>query len=224
MFQQYGNLEKRVQENVKQIWENQSEISRGMESAEFNLRAHQMVLNSLAIEFEKLVSHLNDEIFKTEHEITVLELSDVTLPSDPGVEPRVVRRLDWPYYHEQVEADLRAIKEAEARKDAEKKAALELENQMKSMSEASAELVKAAEEAGNDPAEVRAEYASMMALAQRVSVALGHKLRGEEYDQGALDEAERLIESVELSNNIPTEEMAQPPQDDFPEGASVFGG
>lgn len=85
-----------------------------MEAAEFNLRAHQKVLNSLAIEFERLVTHLNDEVFKTEHELVVLDLADVTLPADVGEVPLVVRRLNWPYYHEQVEKDLHVLKEAEA--------------------------------------------------------------------------------------------------------------
>lgn len=223
VLQQQGNLEKQVRENIKQVWDNQEEIKGGMDAAEFNLRAHQKVLNALAMEFEALVTHLNDEIFKTEHEMHVLELADVTLPSDAGEESQVVRRLDWPYYHEQVEDDLKIIKKIEEQKDSEKKSALELENQMKRLSETSAELVKAAEEAGNDPVEVRAEYASMMALTQRVSVALGQKLRGEEYDQAALDEAQRLIASVELLDASLIEDAPQP-QDDLPEGASVFGG
>ena len=113
VLQQHGNLEKRVTDNVKQLWDNQSEISKGMDAAEFNLRAHQKVLNSLAIEFERLVAHLNDEVFKTEHEMTVLSLADVTLPAIDGEVARVVRRLDWPYYHEQVEKDLHALREAE---------------------------------------------------------------------------------------------------------------
>jgi formyltetrahydrofolate hydrolase len=113
MLQQHGNMEKKVQENVTQLWNNQSELKGGMDAAEFNLRAHQKVLNSLAIEFERLVTHLNDEIFKTEHELLVLELAEVTIPSDTGEAVRVVRRLDWPYYHTQVDKEMRALKEAE---------------------------------------------------------------------------------------------------------------
>ena len=113
MLQQHGNLERRVAENVQQLWDNQSEISKGMDAAEFNLRAHQKVLNSLAIEFERLVTHLNDEVFKTEHELSVLELAEVTIPCDTGEAVRVVRRLDWPYYHTQVDKEMRVLKEAE---------------------------------------------------------------------------------------------------------------
>lgn len=119
MLQQYGNLEKRVQESVTQVWGNQSELKGGMDSAEFNLRTHQKVLNALAIEFERLVTHLNDEVFKTEHEMVVLELADVTLPPVGDEVAHVVRRLDWPYYHEQVERDLRILAEREAWEAAE---------------------------------------------------------------------------------------------------------
>lgn len=119
MLQQHGELEKRVQDNVTQIWENQAELKRGMDAAEFNLRSHQKVLNALAIEFERLVTHLNNEVFKTEHDMLVLELADVTLPAIDGEVPQVVRRLDWPYYHGQVEKDLHVLQEAEAWKASE---------------------------------------------------------------------------------------------------------
>jgi hypothetical protein len=152
ILQQHGNLEKRVTDNVKQLWDNQSEISKGMDAAEFNLRAHQKVLNSLAIEFERLVTHLNDEVFKTEHELAVLELAEVTIPSDTGEAVRVVRRLDWPYYHTQVDKEMRALKEAE-------------------------------------------------------------ELRAAEEEQQRLELAEEKIE-----------EAPMPPQDNIPEGATVFGG
>lgn len=241
MLQQQGQLEKRVQDNVTQVWSNQEELKGGMDAAEFNLRAHQKVLNALAIELERLVQHLNDEVFSTEHKVEVLELADVKLPAEDGQEAQVVRRLNWPYYHEQVEHDLKILAELEAQRlkeEAEKKAALEMEASMKKMTEASEELVKAAEEAGNDPEEVRQEYHKLMDLTQRVSVALGKKLRGEEYDIEALTEAQALIDRVDaldedgddMSEPPPPEQQeeeaaAPPPQDeDIPEGASVFGG
>lgn len=170
-------MEKQVRENIKQVWDNQEEIKGGMDAAEFNLRAHQKVLNALAIELEQLVFHLNEEVFKTEHEFAVLDLVDVTLPADIDDEAQVVRRLNWPYYHEQVEQDMKIIAEVEAEKAGERQAAFGVEDKMKQMAEASAELVRAAEEAGNDPAEVRAEYAALMQMSERVSIALGQKLR-----------------------------------------------
>jgi len=227
MLQQHGNLEKRVQENIQQVWGNQEELKRGMDAAEFNLRAHQKVLNAFAIEFDRLIDHLNEEVFKTEHSLTVLELADITLGSDAGEGTKVVRRLNWNYYHEQVDRDLKVIKESEEKRLAEEKmAALELEGQMRQLTEASAELVEAAKAAGNDPVEVQAEYARLMEQTQRVSIALGQKLRGEQYDQSVLDEAQSLIDSMACLDDISAtnEEALSPPHNNIPAGASVFGG
>ena len=110
-------MEKRTQDSIEQIWANQEALKDGMAAAEFNLRAHQKVLNAFAIEFESLMQHLNDEVFKTEHQLHVVELSDVTLPADEGEEALVVRRLNWPYYHNQVESELKAIAELDDKKD-----------------------------------------------------------------------------------------------------------
>ena len=219
MLQQYGSLEKRVQENVTQVWDNQRELKGGMDAAEFNLRAHQKVLNAFSLEFEELVSRLNEEFFKEEYKLSVIEMADVTLTPDADGEEQVVRRLNWPYYHKEVEADF------EAKKAEEKRKALEFEKQLKDLTEASADLVKAAEEAGNDPEEVKKEYESLMKLSQDVSTALGNKMRGEEYDQGVLDEASAMIDKMarlgdEDFDVVPPEEA----DDDVPEGASVFGG
>ena len=117
VLQKYGELETRVQENVEQLWSNEDALKAGMDAAEFNLRAHQKVLNAFALEFERLVQHLNDEVFKTEHHLHIVELADVTLPAEAGDEALVVRRLNWPYYHEQVESELKAIAELDDRKD-----------------------------------------------------------------------------------------------------------
>lgn len=225
MLQQYGNLEKRVQENVTQVWDNQRELKGGMDAAEFNLRAHQKVLNAFALEFEELVSRLNGEVFKEEYKLSVIEMADVTLTPDADGEEQVVRRLNWPYYHKEVEADFKVLADFEAKKTEEKRKALEFEKQLKDLTEASADLVKAAEEAGNDPEEVKKEYESLMKLSRDVSTALGNKLRGEEYDQGVLDEASAMIDKMarlgdEDFDLAPPEEA----NDDVPEGASVFGG
>lgn len=212
MLQQHADLDQRVKDNVTQVWGNQEALKAGMDSAEFNLRAHQKVLNALAIELIELVNRLNDEHFKTEHTLKALEAGDTGVPSE-----HVVQRVDWEYYHREVEKDLEALSAAEESVAEEKREALELESKMKAMSDAAAELVQAAEDAGNDPDEVKTEYAALMSLTEKVSEALGNKLRGEEYDEVVLEEAQRLIDTV-AGEGEPLQE------DSIPAGASVFGG
>jgi len=225
MLQQHANLEGKVKDNVQQVWQNQEELKGGMDAAEFNLRAHQKVLNAFAIELEELVARLNEEVFKEEHKLSVLEYADVTLPSDATCAGQVVRRLDWPYYHKEVEQDLRQIAAIEESKAEEQRRALTLEKSLKDLAEASADLVKAAEESGNDPEEVKKEYDSLMQMSQEVSDALGKKLRGEVY-QAVLDSAQEMIDKVarlgdEEFDIIPDKDAVQ---DGVPAGASVFGG
>lgn len=119
MLRQHSDLEKRVQESMQQVWGNQEELKGGMDAAEFNLRAHQKVLNAFAIEFENLLMHLNDEVFRQEHKLSVLELADVTLPPEADEAPVVVRRLNWPYYHDEVESDLKLLSEVKDKDEEE---------------------------------------------------------------------------------------------------------
>lgn len=226
VFQNVGSLEQRVQENVKQIWQNEEELKAGMDAAEFNLRAHQKVLNAFAMEFENLLAHLNEEVFRTEHKLTVLDLADVTLPSD-GEEPLVVRRLNWPGYHEEVERDIQLLAEMEAAKEAEEKEQLEkelqadsgLEEQMSALTGISAERLEAA--AGTDWLETaKEEHEVLASLSLKVSDELQKKSAGEEYDQAIIEQAYQVLEAVALGE----EKESVQPSSDIPEGAAVFGG
>jgi len=113
--------------NVKQVWDNQEELKNGMGAAEYNLRAHQKALNSIAIEldhiasvFNELVDKLNDSVLKEEAPKCGiggrLIMANVQIPPEKeGEAPKVVRRIDWPYYHKEVDKDLKILAELEAK-------------------------------------------------------------------------------------------------------------
>jgi len=136
-------FEKKTTAAVQQLYANEEELKGGITSAEFNLRTHQKVLNAICLELERF-RLLFQAILPPEQRDTldqpVVQMAEVTLPpAQEGGDPVVVRRPNWPYYHEQVEKDLRILAELEAQKIAEAKAAAEAEAREK-------EAVKAAEE------------------------------------------------------------------------------
>jgi hypothetical protein len=121
---QLGQHGEAIRKLAETSHENSTELKRGLDASEFNLRAHQKVINALAIELERLrtvmTAMLPDEA--KDKMQPVIEMADVTLPADDGEEPVVVRRVDWPYYHGQVEKDLKILAEEEARILAEEEA------------------------------------------------------------------------------------------------------
>lgn len=219
MLQQHSHLEKRFKDNIQQVWGNQEELKGGMDAAEFNLRAHQKVLNAMAIELEKLVTRLNEEVFKDEHKITVLEMTDVTLPEEDG-KAQVVRRLDWPYYHKQVEYDLKVLAELERQRAEEQKARQEA-------------IFKAVDKLRETCSEE-----SLEDLSKRIGEG-ENILKDDNLQEFELSEQERAAVAARLKEPMPEEpetvpeespvveeeaEMPPPQDEDIPEGASVFGG
>jgi hypothetical protein len=146
---QFQALDKTVKASVTDLYHNQSELQQGMSAAEFNLRAHQKAINAMALELEQIRLLLQAVLPDTQQAAVtpVLEMTDVTLPpEEEGGDPQVVRRVNWPYYHEQVEKDLRILAELEAQRLAEEKAAREAE-----------EARRAEEEAAQKEADIQAE-------------------------------------------------------------------
>lgn len=105
----HKNLATKTNKAVNELWRNQQEMLQGLGASEFNLRAHQKVMNAFALELEDLFKHLpmpagaNIEVRKS-----FLAMKEI--PKDDG---SVVRRIDWEYYHAQVDEELKAIAEEE---------------------------------------------------------------------------------------------------------------
>lgn len=132
-MQNTQSLRDETASNIKQVWDNQSELKNGMAAAEYNLRAHQKALNAMAIEldhfahvFNLLVDQLNDEVLKKEAAKCgiggQLIMANVKLPPEKeGEEPKTVRRIDWPFYHKQVDKDLEILAKLEEKAERERK-------------------------------------------------------------------------------------------------------
>lgn len=124
-----AGFEKKATSAVQQLFANEQELKSGMSSAEFNLRAHQKVINAICLEldrfrmmFQAILPPEQKDILKE----SIVQMSDVTLPSEEeGGDPVVVRRPNWPYYHGQVEKDLKILAALEAQAQAEAKVVAE---------------------------------------------------------------------------------------------------
>jgi len=192
-----STFEKKATEAVQQLFRNDQELKGGMSSAEFNLRAHQKVLNAVCLELERF-RMLFQAILPPEQKAildeSIVQMSEVTLPAEEGQEPKVVRRPNWPYYHEQVEKDLKILAELEAQQLAEAKAEQERLEQEKAAEKAKQEEQALAAEAVMDDETVEAELPADIA----------------ELGEGGKEEAQ--------------DEPPHDNNDDLPEGAAVFGG
>lgn len=131
-----NGLRQEVSDNLTQVHQNHEELLQGLNASEFNLRAHQKVLNAMAIELEHLTSMhnhlvdvLNETVLREEEKKcgigAHLLMVDVPVAPQQGDElQQTVRRINWPSYHGEVESDLKRIAEIEReRAEVEKKAA-----------------------------------------------------------------------------------------------------
>ena len=157
-----ASLRQEVAGNLAQVHGNHEELLQGLNASEFNLRAHQKVLNAMAMDMEiiastlnGLVDVLNDTVLKEEVprcEIGYLQMADVPVAPQQGDElQQTVRRIDWPGYHTEVEADLARIAEIERqRAEAQKKAAEEEAERIRLEQQQAAEEKMKAEAVGSE--------------------------------------------------------------------------
>jgi septal ring factor EnvC (AmiA/AmiB activator) len=223
-----AELEKKVSTDLKQLWDNEAELKRGLDAAEFNLRAHQKVLNALAVDQNVIWSTLKEAVDGFVEQRS-LSLADVKQDDE------LVKRIAWPYYHKLVEEDLKEISAAQEKR----KQMTETATKINAMRKELKTLVAAAEEAGNDPAEVEAEATKLLEQTQRVAEECGKMLRGEAFDESVIAEAQNVIDQDEArrradSGNGASKEEGKEKSDEeapvaqeesqHPEGAQIFGG
>jgi hypothetical protein len=193
-------LQQQAGQSIQQLWKNDEELRDGNRAAEFNLRAHQKVLNAMMVDLSTMAAAL---------ELTLnLRIRDAKLP-DGSIEPRI----DWPYYHELVEQDLVELAEQE--------------KQERLANEAAAEESAATPDISmeNDQDEVDAAAAELLEQTKIVAEEAGKMARGEPYDQSVIDEAQRVIDEDEAKHGAdPILEAKEKQEDQFPDGAAIFGG
>ena len=133
-----NGLRQEVSDNLTQVHQNHEELLQGLNASEFNLRAHQKVLNAMALEMEhvanmynSMVDVLNETVLREEMPKcgigARLIMADVPVAPQQGDQlQKTVRRINWPHYHGEVEDDLKRIAEIEReRAEAEKREAEE---------------------------------------------------------------------------------------------------
>lgn len=197
-----NNLQQSTRNSLTQQFQNIQQVAAGLDSSEFNLRAHQKVLNAMAMDMAAI-----REALEIEGEPN-LQLLDVGI-SDP--------RIDWGFYHEEVQKDKDEIerlrKEEEERAKAELEAA-KAEADEKEIERQVEEVKEKAIEAGNDPEEVAEEAEKLLRETKQVADEAGKMMRGEPFDEEVIEKANQKIIEDEKEN----------PSPDFPKGASIFGG
>jgi hypothetical protein len=197
-----------------------------MDACEFNLRAHQKVLNAVVADMIRMAEHINADATVEEDKFKFQYVPLVDMTQDVQGETQVVTRVDWGKTHQMVEADLKEIRDIEEaekkRKEeeiaaAEAKKAEETEKEVdeelgavgESIEKAVADHADALKEGGNDPAEVEAEAKKVTLATKKVAEEAAKMARGEPYDEKVIADAQRAIEEDEAK---------------YPEGATIFGG
>lgn len=89
-----------MSESLREVFDNQTSLKAGLDSAEFNLRAHQKVLNATARELESMVEEPDATTGKK-----LIFVESTMVESD--------LRVDWAAYHQHVENDLVEIRKLE---------------------------------------------------------------------------------------------------------------
>jgi hypothetical protein len=211
-------LEARVADSFKDVFTNQQQLKAALDSAEYNLRAHQKVLNAVVSEIaaSRLGAHAgNPDIVAGFSHLDILHT---------GVETKI----DWPKYHGYVTKDLEELQklEDEKLKSESLQMAAEIKKDLEWFTERKvAEISKLELEP-----RLAAETTLKLFLA-RASAEVDNVLEDKDFDHGKLKKvfklfaAERVRASEETEEEpaIPSE-APEPEDESEPEGATIFGG
>lgn len=120
-------FKKEAENSFAQSHGNHQELLQGLNASEFNLRAHQKVINAMAADMEYIASLLTTMRKTPADPVVLASLKMVDVPIGPEIEGQLrptVRRIDWPSYHTEVDVDLKKLAEMEKQRlEGEKKAA-----------------------------------------------------------------------------------------------------
>jgi len=224
-----NNLQKSVSNSFTQQFQNIQSLAGGLDSAEFNLRSQQKVINGLALDqlrmfqvldsmasdFNKLAIEVRGEDTELYKDVLPVHVQYTDIKDEEG--NIVDRRVDWPFYHEEVQKDKEEIQRLMKEQEEQAKAELEkakAEADEKQIQEEVEKVKEAAIEAGNDPEEVAEEAEKLLRETKAVADETGKMMRGEPFDEEVIAEAQKKI----------AEDEAQNEASEFPKGASIFGG
>lgn len=198
-------------DNFRDVYENQAQLKAGLDSAEFNLRAHQKVLNALVQEIESLVDESTDgkKLLHVEGALVEGKL-----------------HVDWAKYHQYVENDLVEVRKIEAAKQKAEYGAV-VKNIKDNLEAFVAQKKQQIE--GLDEDQKEKAHASLVNFTKSIESEVNLYETDGEYDTKKLNKFRSLIITSlvgSAAKPAKAEEtpVVEPPKSEYPEGATVFGG
>lgn len=203
-------LEVGVSESLREVYENQTSLKAGLDSAEFNLRSHQKVLNATAKELESMIEEPDATTGKK-----LLFVESTVVDAD--------LRVDWAAYHQHVETDLVDIRRIEAERAKADHTFMigDISKHMKSfIAQKDLEIATSVAPEGRERAS-----ASLRNFVAAVEVEIARCQSGSE---DFSDKNLRKYHGLILLHSAKNEEVEIPVATahgaEYPEGATVFGG
>lgn len=202
-----------MQTAIAQLYQNDQSIKAGLDAAEFNLRAHQKVLNSLAL-------------YQLTHLVSV-EMVETEIAATSDHPAGTTTSVNWPLYHKFVEDEMKAMAEVERKADLAKRTeqVKDLEDSGK-LQKFKDHIYETIEKAGEDKEARKARADSFF---NDVYAQFALIMAGKEYSGAKLDVLIRMIaedEKHSAGTTTPQEEigtLVEPPAE-TDEDTHEFGG
>ena len=220
MHAELAKLSQDVQLAVGQLFQNDQSVKAGLDSAEFNLRTHQKVINALAQD-SFLVPNAGPGT------TTYLKLVETEIPATEDHPAGITTSINWPLYHKYVEDEMKAMEDEARKVDLAKRTAqvkdLEDSGKLQRFKE---HIYETIEKAGEDQ---EARKARADAFFNDVYGQMALIKAEKEYSGAKLDVLIRMIaedEKHSAGTAAPQEEigtLAEPPSE-TEEDTHVFGG
>jgi hypothetical protein len=223
MHAELSKLSQDVQLAVGQLFQNDQSLKTGLDAAEFNLRAHQKVINAVAVDVLDYVIN-KDPVFQLPTRINTIAVEEPMTDSAPA-HTRV--SVDWVKYHGYVEAEMKAMAEEARKADLVKRTeqVKDLEDSGK-LQKFKEHIYETIEKAGEDQ---EARKARADAFFNDIYAQIALIKAEKEYSGAKLDVLIRMIaedEKHSAGTTAPQEEigtLAEPPAE-VDEDTNVFGG
>ena len=220
-----SKLSREVQLAVAQLYRNDQNTKAGLDAAEFNLRAHQKVINAVAVDVLDYVIGRDpaNQLPTRIDSITVDKPMTDSAPAHKSVS------VDWEKYHKYVEEEMKAMAEAERKADLEKRTEQVKDLEGGRLQKFKDHIYESIEKAGEDK-EARISRADSFFNDVYAQIALVKAEK--EYSGVKIDVLLRMIDEDEkrsAGKETPQEEIGTlsdppPPEQSTDDDTHVFGG
>lgn len=225
MHAELAKLSQEVQLALSQLFQNDQNIKAGLDSAEFNLRTHQKVINAIGLDLADFTVILSP--MTNGKKPLAVELLDIEMLQTESTPAGTTTTINWPKYHEYVEVEMKAMAEEARKADLAKRTeqVKELEDSGK-LQKFKDHIYETIEKAGEDKEARKARAGSFF---NDVYAQFALIMAGKEYSGAKLDVLIRMIaedEKHSAGTTAPQEEigtLAEPPAE-TDEDTHEFGG